>query len=131
MENTNQFKRRKRQKGRGYKYDKAFKLKVAKLYFESNDTIQNIARTFNIPHQSISRWAREFSSELAEEIIIPPMTEQEQRDQEALQKQIEALKKKLEYEEMKIFALETMIDLAKTELGIDIRKNFGAKQPKE
>jgi hypothetical protein len=31
---------------------------------------------------------------------------------------------------MRNFALETMADLAKSELGIDIRKNFGAKQPK-
>lgn len=59
------------------------------------------------------------------------MNEQEQKDMEALQKQLEALKKKLEYEQTKNFALETMIDLAKTELGIDLRKNSGAKQPKE
>ena len=131
MEKTNQLPRRKRQKGRGYKYDTAFKLKIARLYFESADTVQGIARKFNIPHQSVSRWAQEFSCELAEEIIIPPMTEQEQKEVEALQKQIEALKKKLEYDQIKIFALETMIDLAKTELGIDVRKNYGAKQPKE
>ena len=40
------------------------------------------------------------------------------------------LKKKLEYEQLKTFALETMIDLAKSELGIDLRKNSGAKPPK-
>jgi hypothetical protein len=32
---------------------------------------------------------------------------------------------------MRNFALETMVDLAKEELGIDLRKNFGAKQPEE
>ena len=59
------------------------------------------------------------------------MTEQEQKEMSILQKQVEELKKKLEYEQMRNFALETMADLAKTELGIDIRKNYGAKQPKE
>jgi len=59
------------------------------------------------------------------------MTEQEQKSMEALHKQVVALKKKLEYEQMRNLALETMADLAKTELGIDIRKNFGAKQPKK
>jgi hypothetical protein len=32
---------------------------------------------------------------------------------------------------MRNFALETMVDLAKEELGIDLRKNSGAKQPEE
>ena len=35
----------------------------------------------------------------------------------------------VKHEQLRNFALETMADLAKTELGIDIRKNFGAKQP--
>lgn len=131
MEHTKRTRNQRRQKGSGYKYDRAFKLKIARLYYESGETIQSIARQYNIPHQEVSRWGRQFSSELADEIIIPPMTEQEQKEMTALQKQIEALKKKLEYEQMRNFALETMADLAKTELGIDIRKNFGAKQPKK
>lgn len=57
------------------------------------------------------------------------MTQEEQKEFETLKKQNEALKKKLEYEQLKTFALETMIDLAKSELGIDLRKNSGAKQP--
>jgi hypothetical protein len=59
------------------------------------------------------------------------MTVEEQKEVEALKQQIALLNKKLEYEQMKNFALEAMADLAKTELGIDIRKNSGAKQPKE
>jgi transposase-like protein len=131
MEQSKRLKGRKRQKGRNCKYDIALKRKVAKQYIEGDQSLTQLAQIFNVPHQSISRWVRQFSSELAEEIIISSMTEQEQKDAEALHKQIEALKKKLEYKEMKIFALETMIDLAKTELGVDIRKNSGAKQPKE
>lgn len=59
------------------------------------------------------------------------MTEQEQEEMTNLQKQLKSLQDKLEYEQMKNFALETMVDLAKSELGIDLRKNSGAKQPKE
>ena len=59
------------------------------------------------------------------------MTEQEANDFKLLKMQNEALKKKLEDDQIKIFALETMIDLAKSELGIDLRKDSGAKQPKE
>ncbi len=109
----------------------AFKLKIARHYHEGTSTIEAIARQFGIRHQNVSRWGLEFSSELAAEPILPIMTEQECKRVEALEQQLTALKKKLEYEEMKTFALETMIDLAKTELGIDLRKNSGAKQPKK
>ena len=58
------------------------------------------------------------------------MTEEEQKELEAIKKQMKALQKQLDYEKMRNFALETMIDLAKNKLGVDVRKNFGAKQPK-
>jgi hypothetical protein len=120
-----------RQKGMGYKYSRAFKIKVARYYLENDFGLVRVGELFNTSHQNVSTWAKEFSSELAEETIIFPMTEQEQKDMDALKKQLDAFKKKLEYEQMRNFAWETMADLAKTELGIDIRKNFGAKQPKE
>ena len=131
MENIKLTKGRKGQRGRKGTHDIAFKRRVAQEYLNGTQSTTQVARIFNVPHQTVSRWARQFSCELAEEIIIPSMTEQEKKDFDALKKQNEALKKKLEYEQMKNFALETMADLAKTELGIDIRKNFGAKQPKE
>ena|ERR1700679_3842751 len=131
MKDAKVSKRQKRQKGSGYKYDHAFKLRVAKHYAESNETISEIARHYNICHQQVSRWGKELSTELAAEIIVPVMTDEEERDMELLQARLQLLEKKLEYEQMKNFALETMVDLAKSELGIDLRKNSGAKQPKE
>jgi transposase-like protein len=131
MSNANRKTGRKRQKGSGYKYDTAFKMKVAKAYLESNLTLKRVSETFNVSHQNVSTWAQEFSSQLAPEEIIKPMTEEEQKDNAALKKRNEALTKNLEHERMKNFALEAMIDLGKEKLGVDLRKNFGAKQPKE
>ena len=131
MDQKRQRRKLEKQRSGGSKYDLAFKLKIARHYHEGTSTIEAIARQFGIRHQNVSRWGLEFSSELAAEPILPVMTEQESKRVEALEQQLAALKKKLEYEEMKTFALETMIDLAKTELGIDLRKNSGAKQPEE
>jgi len=131
MEKFNIIKKQRRQKGSGYKYTKAFKLDVARRYVTSDLTLGQVGKIFNVSHQNVSTWAQEFSSELSTEIILAPMTEEEKKDMDALLKQIQALKKKAEYDSMKIFALETMVDLAKSELGIDLRKNSGAKQPKE
>jgi len=130
MEKIEQSKGRKGQKGRTQR-DITFMRHVARTYIEGNQSLNQLVEVFNVPNQTISRWVQRFSSELEAEITISPMTEQEQKDLKILQKQVAALQKKLEYEQMRNFALETMADLAKTELGIDIRKNFGAKQPKE
>ena len=131
MRKFNIIKGERRQKGSGYKYTKSFKLDVARRYVTSDLTLGQVGKIFDVSHQNVSTWAQEFSSELSAEIIIAPMTEEEKKDMDALRKQVEALKKKAEYDSMKIFALETMVDLAKSELGIDLRKNSGAKQPKE
>ena len=130
MEKIEQSKGRKGQKGRTQR-DITFMRHVARTYIEGNQSLNQLVEVFNVPNQTISRWVQRFSSELEAEITISPMTEQEQKDLKIFQKQVAALQKKLEYEQMRNFALETMADLAKTELGIDIRKNFGAKQPKE
>ena len=131
MKISNQQKGKKGQPGRPSKYDNAFRRQIAKQYIDGDQSTYQVALLNDLTAKQVSSWVKVFSCELAQEIIIPPMNEQEQKDMEALQKQLEALKKKLEYEQTKNFALETMIDLAKTELGIDLRKNSGAKQPKE
>lgn len=131
MERRKRLKASLRQKGSGYKYTADFKRKAALQYLNSDMTLMQVGRMFNVSHQHVSEWAHEFYAELSVQSIIPAMTEQEQKEVAALQKQIELLKEKLEYEQMRNFAWETMADLAKTELGIDIRKNSGAKQPKE
>ncbi|GAA4737690.1 hypothetical protein [Flavisolibacter ginsenosidimutans] len=56
------------------------------------------------------------------------MTPEEQKQVEALQKQNEALLKKLELANLKITGLEMMIDSAEEELKVDIRKKSGTKQ---
>lgn len=122
---------RKGQKGSRSKWDIVFQRYIAQEYINGDQSLNQMAKKFNVPNQTINRWVLRYSSELSESISIPQMTEQEQRDLAALQKQVAALKRKLEYEQMKNFALEAMIDLAKTELGVDVRKNSGAKQPKE
>lgn len=131
MKKTNLADGRKGQKGRVSQYDLSFRRYIARKYRDGNKSLAQIAREYGLSRYQVSEWYYRFCSELSEDVIVPLMTEQEQKEVEMLQKQIEALKKKLEYEQMRNFAWETMADLAKTELGIDIRKNFGAKQPKQ
>lgn len=122
---------RKGQKGRISKYDIVFRRQVARQYIDGNLSLSEVASQYGIDKHLVKSWVKQFSDELAGKIVAPIMTDQELNDFELLKKQAEVLAKKLEHEQMKNFALETMIDLAKTELGVDIRKNSGAKQPGE
>ena len=121
---------RKGQKGRKCVHKESFMRMVAKSYKSGNKSKLEIAEQFSVTIDQVKGWVNRYSDELGEEIFIPAMTEQEQKDLFALKQQVESLKKKLDYEQMRNFALETMIDLAKTELDVDLRKNSGAKQPK-
>lgn len=130
MKRANQIKGRKGQKGRG-DYDISLKRKLARDYVEGTESLRQLSSRYGIGTTTIYSWAKRFYSELAVDQNEDQMTTEEQQQFKELQKQLKALKKQLEYEQMRNFALETMADLAKTELGIDIRKNFGAKQPEE
>lgn len=56
------------------------------------------------------------------------LTSEQLNSSEALQQKIEALEKQLEWEKMRSFALDTMINVAEKQLNIQIRKKPGAQQ---
>jgi hypothetical protein len=51
-------------------------------------------------------------------------------DEQSLKQQIKELQKRLALSELKVEALETMIDITGEQLQVDIRKKLGAKQSK-
>jgi cell division septum initiation protein DivIVA len=56
------------------------------------------------------------------------MSPKERSDNKALEKRIKDLEQQLEKAQMKNIALNTLIDVAETELKIPIRKKPGSKQ---
>lgn len=112
-------------------YDDTFRRAVVKAYLDTDRSMLEVAKIYGVAKVDVSNWKKRFSSELRVPQKLGAMTEEEKKNQAALEARIKLLEKKLEYEQMRNFALETMADLAKEKLGIDIRKNFGAKQPKE
>jgi len=132
MEGLRKPRGRKGQKGIQSRYDATFRRRVAMDYVNGDRTMLQVAQAYGVPKHSVKDWIDCFKGELAaKEPTEAVMTDEEQKERAALKKQVEALKKQLEYEQMKSFTFETMIDLAKEELGVDIRKNSGAKQPGE
>jgi transposase-like protein len=101
-------------------------------YKGGDKSMAGVAEHYGLTKYLVKSWVNRYSGELAgQQITGVPMTAEEQKELALLKKQLGSLNEQLEYEQMKNFALETMIDLAKEELGVDLRKNSGAKQPGE
>lgn len=98
----------------------------------SSQTLAQIATKYGLPKGSssmISKWVKKYSSDFSAmkelqqtavntDIMLP--TAKIEREKE-LQKQLEEARRK-------IICLETMIDIAEREIGVDIRKKSGTKQ---
>lgn len=121
---------RKLKRGRKDQYAIGFRQKVAKEYIHGDQSYAQVGIRYGIDRTTVHYWVKRYYPELRFGEQKPvDMTEGEQKELEALRKQNEDLKKKLEYSEMKAHAWEIMVDIAEKQLGIDIKKKSGTKQP--
>lgn len=74
----------------------------------------------------IRTWRKRYPSVV--DLHLPPMTQAERQQMEALQKQVRQLEKQLDDARMKAIALDTLIDVAEEKLKVEIRKKAGTKQ---
>jgi transposase-like protein len=120
---------RKDRGGKQSAYEVSFMVKVASFYSESQESLSQVAERFKITRSLVNNWHRRFNLQKGEpNTPVQVMTEQEQKELEALKKQNEELAKKLSYSNLQVLGLQTMIDIAEKELKIDIRKKSGTKQ---
>lgn len=125
---------RKRKQGNWFQHDFAFMRKVVQDYINGAESALEVAARYGISRGKVTGWAQRYRAgkEPFDEVSLPAMpTEQPEADQTELEKQNQELFKKLEQAHLKITSLEIMIDVAEEQLGIDIRKKSGAKQPEE
>lgn len=93
-------------------------------------SIGEAKQRFNMPNRrfedNFRYWQRKYSEEF--HLSLSQMSSKELSDNNKLEARIKELEKQLEYAQIKNVALNTMIDIAETELKIPIRKKSGSKQ---
>jgi transposase len=95
---------------------------------EGGMSIKAAVIAFDISHRGlISHWRRIFKEENMD-ISIPKPTKMRKKTKDNSTAEIEALRQALSDANLKIKALDTLIDVAQENLKIDIRKKPGAKQ---
>ena len=98
---------------------------------ESGMSLKQACISFNISSASlINQWIKRFKQENSELRDFPSldMSKNQQTPETSEGLELQALKKALAEANLKIRALDTMIDIAEDQLKIDIRKKSGARQ---
>lgn len=109
-------------------YTQAEKRSVVRAV-EEGMSIKQAQIAFNIYSGSVIRkWIRIFKEENSEIHLSKPLEMARESKNQSDNKELQALQKALMEANLKIKALDTMIDIAEEQLKIDIRKKSGAKQ---
>jgi len=98
---------------------------------ESGMSLKQARISFNISSASlINQWIKRFKQENSElrDFSSLDMSKNQQTPETSESLELQALKKALAEANLKIRALDTMIDIAEDQLKIDIRKKSGARQ---
>lgn len=95
----------------------------------SGMSIREAQVTFNISYPSVIRkWIAEFEQENAEISMLKPVEMAKKKTDQTVNTTNKDLQKALDEANLKIKALDTLIDIAEEHLKIDIRKKSGARQ---
>lgn len=124
-------KRRSKGKRKGTQpYDLELKVKIIEKYLEGDASFAMLSRRYKIHPGVISRWIRVIKNGRA--VIrkkISKFTGMAQHQTiEQLQEQIKQLNRQLEDERIKAELYKKMIEIAERDLGIPIKKKYGARR---
>lgn len=125
--------------GRKPVYDQAFKSTICLEVLSGNLSYSEARSVYGIQGQgTIPRWVKQYQNQTASGNLHSmnekdPNTNNIDSEEggdksEDLQKKNHELEAALKMAKLKITALETMIDIAESDLNIDIRKKSGTKQ---
>jgi hypothetical protein len=90
---------------------------------------QDARSRFNLPFRfdkTYKCWQEKYSDEIV--LTLPLMSAKDRTNNQELEKRIKELEKQLELSQMKIVALNTVIDIAEKDYKLEIRKKSGLKQ---
>ena len=100
---------------------------LAKKYGVSRSTINKWVLVHQGIH-NIPRSHKQISYDLQQKKLGNKSKQPVKQHQNDLEKKIELLEKQLEWEKLRVHALDTLINVAERELHIEIRKKPGTKQ---
>lgn len=105
------------------KFSEDFKLKIVKEYESGKHSVPEMEKVYDISNASIYKWIYKYSKYNKKSIQIVEMKDSQTNKITQMEARIKELERTVGQKQMNIDYLEKMIDLAKEELDIDIKKN--------
>lgn len=109
-------------------FSEEFKKARVKEYESGSFGVLELSRMFGIQKAVIYRWIYKYSVYNKKSVKVVEMKDSATRKLKELETKIKELEQIVGQKQIKIDYLEKMIDLAKEELDIDIKKNSGTPQ---
>lgn len=115
-----------KQIGKRRVYSPEFKQEMVS-YFESGKfSVGQLGKMYGIADNQIYRWIYKYSTFNEKNVRVVEMKDSHLKKLLELEQKVKELERAVGQKQIKIDYLEKMIDIAKTELDIDIKKNFNS-----
>lgn len=105
-------------------YSEEFKLQIVKIYESGQRTALELTRDYGLAKQTVYRWIYQYSNYNRKSLQIVEYQDSQTHRVKELEAKVRELEQAVGRKQMNIDFLEKMIDLAKEQFEIDIKKNF-------
>jgi len=110
------------------RFSEDFKLKLVSDYESGRMSVVELEKFYDISNTTIYRWIYRYSNYNSKSIQVVELKDSQMDKIKQLESRIQDLERALGQKQMNIDYLEKMIDLAKEEYNIDIKKNSNTPQ---
>lgn len=108
-------------------FSEEFRKERVKEYEKGEFTVKELSRLFSIKEGVIYRWIYKYSAYNKRGIKVVEMSESSSKKVKDLQKRIRELEQIVGQKQLNIDFLEKMIEIAKEQYGVDIKKKSGTQ----
>lgn len=109
-------------------FTEEFKRSIVNEYERGTYSVMQLSRLYTISYRSIYDWIYKYSTFNDKSIRIIEMKQSSSEKLKSLEKKVKELERVVGQKQLYIDYMEKMMDIAKDELGIDIKKNFDTPQ---
>ena len=109
-------------------FSEEFKREIVGDFERGKFTVKELGKLYQVKDAVIYRWIYKYSNFNHKSIQIVEMKESSTQKLKELEKKIKELERAVGQKQLHIDYLEKMIDIAKDELGVDIKKNSNTPQ---
>ncbi len=110
------------------KYSENFKRDLVKDFESGKFSVRQLEKLHGVPNPTIYKWIYKYSTFNEKGFRVVEMKGSSNLKLKQLEEQIKKLEQAVGQKQIKIDYLEKMIDIAKDDLNIDIKKNYSTPQ---